>query len=135
MEAILDPLTVSSMEPITSNSWMTFLVIFVILIAAIFIVVALYYFGKRGVNKIDPKERRYEDLYIQIDKQVSDSVVCESRYWYILKKLDEMKALPYKNTEMTEILSNTFKEKYKSIEDEINSREEFDPGQVLKSNN
>jgi len=122
-------------EPITSNSWMTFLVIFVILLAAIFIVVALYYFGKRGVKKIDPEEKRYEDLYQRVQFLLTLYGVCENNYWYILSKIDQLEALPYKNTEMTEILSNTFKEKYQSVRDEINSREEFDPGQVLKSNN
>ncbi len=132
MTTIIDPLTVSSMEDITSNSWTSFFVIFLIIIAAIFIVVALYYAGKRGVKLINKEADRYEKLYIQIDKQVSDSIVCEGRYWYILKKLDELKAMKYKNKEMTSILENSFLIRYKSVRDEINSRDEFDPGQVLK---
>jgi short subunit fatty acids transporter len=132
MEAIFDPLTVSSMGDITSNSWMTFLVIFVILLIALSIIAYYYNLGKKEVKKIDPQMDRYEKLYIEIDKQVSDSIVCESRYWYILKKLDELKAMKYKNKEMTYILENSFLIRYKKIRDEINSREEFDPGQVLK---
>jgi hypothetical protein len=132
MEAILDLLTVSSMGDITSNSWTSFFVIFVILLAAIFIVVALYYFGKRGVNKIDPEEKRYADLYHAIQFTLSLNSVCENNYWYILKNIDYLKALPHKNAEQTEVLNNRFLIKYSSVRDEIDSRDEFDPGQVFK---
>ena len=132
MTTIIDPLTVSSMNDITVNLWTTFLVIFVILLAAIFIIVALYYFGKRGVKKIDPEEKRYEELYQRIQFLLTLYGVCENNYWYILKNIDYLKALPHKNAEQTEVLNNRFLIKYSSVRDEIDSRDEFDPGQVFK---
>jgi hypothetical protein len=132
MTTIIDPLTASSMSDITVNSWTTFFVIFLILLMSIFIVVWLYFIGRRGTKKIDPQEKRYEELYQIIQFLLSFNEVCENNYFYILSKIDELGALPYKNVEMTDILSNTFKEKYKSVRDEIDSREEFAPGQVFK---
>lgn len=118
------------MAPITSNSIFSFVVILLNLIAAIGIITWLWYEGKKAVRKIDIEADQYEKLYIQIDKQVSDSIICENRYWYILKKLDELKAMKYKNKEMTSILENSFLTRYKSIRDEINSCEEFDPYRI-----
>jgi predicted transcriptional regulator len=121
------------MEPITPNSWMTFFVIFITLLSVIFIAVALYYSGRRGVKKIDPQMTAYERLYIGIQQAIDNWQVNEKSYNVISKLFDQLSELPCKNSEMTEVLNNQFKEKYKSIKDEINSYEEFDPGQVLKN--
>jgi t-SNARE complex subunit (syntaxin) len=132
MEAIFDPLTVSSMEDITSNSWTSFFVIFLIIIAILAIVAYVWYEGKRGLRMIDKQASGYERLYTGIQSALDNWKINERSYNVISKLFDQLRELPYKDSEMTEVLNNQFMIKYSSVRDEINSREEFNPGQVLK---
>jgi hypothetical protein len=132
MTTILDPLTVSSAEDITANSWTSFFVIFVIILAILAIIAYAWHEGKKGLKMIDKQSKQYEDFYFDLQRYIHDWAVTEQAYYAIDRLFVIFNYFPWKNNEQTGILRNEFLIKYKSIEDEINSREEFDPGQVLK---
>lgn len=90
----------------------------IILILGLF---ALIYFGAKWVAAIGYNNAKlakwYEDKYAIIDGIISDPdmCVCEANFDWIVKWLDELKSLPYKNPEMTSVLENKFMIKFESI--------------------
>jgi len=132
MITIIDPLTVNSMNDITPNSWTTFFVIFLILLTILAIITWGWYEGKKGLRNIDKQAEQYEKFYFNLQRYIHDWKVTEVNYLAIDRLFDIFDLLPWKNNEQTSILRNEFLEKHQSIRDEIDSRDEFDPGQVFK---
>ena len=132
MTTVIDPLTVSSMNDITPNSRTTFFLIFGILLAILAIIAWGWYEGKKGLRNIDKQSEQYEKFYFNLQRYIHDWKVTEVNYLAIDRLFDIFDLLPWKNNEQTSILRNEFLEKYQSIRDGIDSRDEFDPGQVFK---
>jgi len=132
MTTIIDPLTVSSMNDITPNSWTTFFLIFGILLAILAIIAWSWYEGKKGLRNIDKESEQYEKFYFNLQRYIQDWKVTEVNYLAIDRLFDIFNMFAYKENEKTNVLRNEFLEKYQSVCDEIDSREEFDPGQVFK---
>jgi len=133
MATIIDPLTVSSMNDITPNSWTTFFVIFGIIIMIMAIIAWVWYEGKKGLRNIDKESEQYEKFYFNLQRYIHDWKVTEVNYLAIDRLFDIFDMFAYKDNEKTSVLRNEFLEKYKSVRDEIDSRDEFVPGQVFKN--
>jgi hypothetical protein len=132
MTTIIDPLTVSSMNDITVNSWTTFFVIFGILLAIMAIIASVWYDAIKGLGDVDKQREQYEKFYFYLQRYVKDWKVTEENYLAIDKFFDILESFSWKDKKRTNALRNKFLEKYQSIRDEIDSRDEFSPGQVFK---
>jgi hypothetical protein len=117
------------MEPIHINSVLSFICYFGILIGALAIIAKLIIErGKRNTRI----EKEYQFWHDRTQDFINSWSVTEKNYNVISGCIDHLKTLEYRNLEKTSVLENAFYFKYKSIIDEIDSREEFDPEQVFK---
>jgi hypothetical protein len=117
------------MENITLNSVLSAICYLGILIGILAIIAKLIVErGKRNTRI----EKEYEFWYDRAKGFIDSWSVTENNYNVINDCIDHLKTLEYKNIEQTSVLENAFLEKYQSVRDEIDSRDEFAPGQVFK---
>jgi hypothetical protein len=117
------------MEPIHVNSVLSAICYFGILIGMLAIIAKLIIErGKRNTRI----EKEYEFWHDRTQGFINSWSVTEKNYNVISGCIDHLKTLEYKNPKKTEVLENEFKEKYQSVRDEIDSWDEFSPGQVFK---
>jgi hypothetical protein len=117
------------MEPIHANSVLSAICYFGILIGMLAIIAKLIIERDKANVR---NENEYKFYYKRTQGFIRGWKESENNYRIIDGCIDHLKSLKHKNPEKTSVLENEFKEKYQSVRDEIDSREEFDPGQVFK---
>jgi hypothetical protein len=117
------------MDPITVNSTLS-AICYIGIFVGILVILAWLIIEKGKANVRN--ENEYKFYYKRTQGFIRGWGATENNYYIISGCVDHIKSLKFKNPEKTEVLSNEFIIKYQSVRDEINSREEFDPGQVLK---
>ncbi len=116
-----------------TNTLLTGTSIFILFIMVLFCMVwYLYEIGKKNAYKARAEEKQFGDIYFPLQANINSWTVSEKSYYVILKQIAVLRKMKYNNPELMEVLENNFYKKYKSVSDEILSRDEFEVNQVLK---
>ena len=116
-----------------TNTLLTGIICIILFLMLLFVMAwYLWEIGKKNAKKARVEEMQYKAFYSYVQIMLQKWEVNEKSYCVILKFIERIKNMGYKNPEKTEVLENEFLEKYKSIKDEIRSREEFTFEAVLK---
>ncbi len=83
-----------------------------------------YYFWEYGKLQAQ-RAKEYENLYSRIQKVINDWDVNENSYNAIYRLIDRLQKLKYKNNEMTSVLKDEFKDRYKPVSDAILNEEKM----------
>ena len=93
------------MEEITDHSVATFSVLFIIIIALMFIIgYYLVYWGKMQLAKDRVNEKDYEDAYKLIQKHIKDYPVDLGMYYKIKREIWKLENMKWENREKTAML-------------------------------
>ena len=80
----------------------------------VFLIAAAYVIARIGVRNAK-LAAEYEQKYDRIKYLIYEVQVCQANYDWILKLLENLGQLPYKNRERTQLLTVEFFKKYQSI--------------------
>jgi len=99
------------MEPIESNSVLTFSVCFVIFLMILF--VTGYFLVQWGIKQLK-NENEYELMYSKIEDRIDKLPVNHMNYNMLLNQLAKLGHMKHRNREKTEVLTVTFLRKFKA---------------------
>ena len=100
------------MDTILHSGWGITIILILLFMAAL--IIAAFIFVEWGVD-LSKQAAEYEKKYNRIDKLIFEASINEQNYDWLNKLIDHLRELPYKNSEMTEILDQKFRIKFSDI--------------------
>lgn len=108
------------------------IIIFILIIASVVGLFKYIIWYGRLQAKIANQELKYDIMYENIQCIIYTWVVNEKSYHAIEGFFDQLRELPHKNKEKTNVLHDSFLKIYEPVINQIRSEEEFTPEAVLR---